>query len=267
MLGSRSEERYREAAASFGGHRVHPFIADLAEPASLKSALDSLAQSEVRVTDVVHCAAGGLEPMLRPLIRAVAAVGRLPAGPERDRALDDHREELARLVASTASAAWKVNLEGPRELFARLIDSLPSGARLITYSSIWTTTVATGGCPAFYRATAESKAAFEAWLADQSPRWAAGGISATVVVMPLIGDTSMGKLIDRHIGPLLGDAAEQEWRTTYVSMAGVTGAVTRLLLEPFATESPLRRLFLTGPGELRDDLDPRVAAAVSQLPL
>ncbi|TMD79834.1 MAG: SDR family NAD(P)-dependent oxidoreductase, partial [Chloroflexi bacterium] len=87
LLGSRSQTSYAEAVAPIGDDRVAPFIADFADPRSLEAALDRVEMALNRPTDIVHCAAGGLEPMLRPLLRATAALRRTEPGPEREAAI------------------------------------------------------------------------------------------------------------------------------------------------------------------------------------
>jgi NAD(P)-dependent dehydrogenase (short-subunit alcohol dehydrogenase family) len=264
VLGSRSEERYREVAARLGGGRLRPFVADLGDAVSLERALDALRRDGTRPTDVVHCAAGGLEPILRPLLRTLAATRRLPPGSERERALAAHRRRLGELVERTAELAWRVNSEGPRRVVAELAPALPPGARLVAYSSTWTAVLEAGGCPIFYRAIAESKAAFETWLSDRAQAWVQRRITPTIVVSPLIADTTMGRLIDRNLVPIVAEADRKRWRATFVSTADVTAAVTRLLTTRAA---PPPRLYVLGPGSVRHALDQDVIAAAGRVPL
>src|SRR2546426_4993991 len=164
LIGSRSAAGYDGAAAQVGSERVTPFLADMGKPASLDRALDELEASGVRPTDVVHCAAGGLEPLLRPLLRATAALRRTEPGPQREAAIARQRDELDRLVHQNATSAFEVNHEGPRWLFERLVPLLRDGGRIIVYSSLWSEGVRRGDCPAFYWSVAESKTQFEEWL-------------------------------------------------------------------------------------------------------
>jgi NAD(P)-dependent dehydrogenase (short-subunit alcohol dehydrogenase family) len=266
-LGSRSRERYEEVARHLGPRRVHPFIADLAEPASITRALATLLAEGPRPTDLVHSAAGGLEPILRPLLRTVAAVRRMTPGPERDAALAQHREELARLVEATSEVATRVNTEGPRVLVEGLAPALPRGARIVAFASIWSEAAERGGCPAFYGAVARSKLEFERWLAGAARGWVGRGIVATVLVGHIISDTSTGKLIDRNIAPLLSDEDQDRFRAGYVTTGETATAVADILTDRTRRPGILHRLYLAGAGGLALSVPPEVWAVAARVPL
>jgi NAD(P)-dependent dehydrogenase (short-subunit alcohol dehydrogenase family) len=266
VLGSRSEDRYRDAAARLPAGSVHPFIADLGDPESIDGALDQLELTERAPTDIAHCAAGGLEPMLRPLLRATTALRRRPAGPERAAALAKHREEMARQASESAALAWRVNVDGPKRLIARLAPRLPDGARIISYASIWSALFAAGAYPAFYRAVAESKDGLEAWFAAEAPGWSSRRISLTVLIGHILSDTSTGMLIDRNLAPLMAAEDQPEFRSAYISTADITAAATRVLAEPDPPTGVLRRLYVTTSGQMLDKIPPRVAAIAARVP-
>jgi NAD(P)-dependent dehydrogenase (short-subunit alcohol dehydrogenase family) len=262
-IGSRSRDSYEEAAARVGSDRVRPFLADIGDPASLDRAVDAIA--DARLTDVVHCAAGGLEPLLRPLLRATAALRRTEPGPEREAAIARHREELDRLVHENAAAAFAVNDEGPRRLLERLAPALPDGARVIVFSSLWSEGVRRGECPAFYWSVAESKTRFEEWLDARAREWNPR-IGAAVLVGHLISDTSMGKLIDRNLLPLMAPEDVASFRAGYVTSEEAAEATIEALTMPIEPGA-LRRYYLVGSPRLTTDPDPTIMAVVGRMPL
>jgi NAD(P)-dependent dehydrogenase (short-subunit alcohol dehydrogenase family) len=266
VVGARNENRYAEVAARLPAGLVHPFIADLADLATVDRALDGLESSGVSPTDIVHCAAGGLEPVVRPLLRAAVAQRKRPPGPARDAALAKHREELANRASAASSLAWRVNVEGPRQLIERLNPRLPEGARIITYASIWSALFEAGAYPAFYHAVAESKTGLEAWLAAEAPGWSSRRISVTVLIGHILSDTSTGMLIDRNLAPLMAEEDQPEFRSAYISTADITAAATRLLLEPDAPTGFLRRAYVTRSGGMLDEIPPEVAAMAARVP-
>jgi NAD(P)-dependent dehydrogenase (short-subunit alcohol dehydrogenase family) len=266
LLGARSRQRYEEVAAKFGGERLHPMIADLEERSSIEAGVRQLELDGIRPTDIVHCAAAGLEPILRPLMRSVVGLRRLPPGPDRDEAIERERKQLGRLVREHSGTATRVNFEGSRDAMSRLATSLPEGAQVIALSSMWSAGLRVGACPAFYRAVAESKVQFEDWLETQAPVWAGRGTSATVLVGHIISDTGSGKLIDRHVVPLMAEADQLRFRADYVTTAETTQALTRLLIER-PQPGAMRRVYLTGTGGLLDSKPDEAIAVAGRVPL
>jgi len=265
LLGSRSQTSYAEAVAPIGDDRVAPFIADFADPRSLEAALDRLEMALNRPTDIVHCAAGGLEPMLRPLLRATAALRRTEPGPMREAAIARHRDELDRLVHENATSAFEVNHEGPRWLFERLVPMMRDGGRIIAYSSLWSEGVRRGDCPAFYWSVAESKTQFEEWLDEAAHAWGSR-FSAAVLIGHLISDTSMGKLIDRNMVQFMAAEDVQPFRAGYITSDQAAEATIDALTRPIEPGA-LRRFYLAGSARLTTTLDTALMAVVGRMPL
>jgi len=265
LIGSRSAAGYDGAAGQVGSERVTPFLADMGKPASLDRALDELEASGVRPTDVVHCAAGGLEPMLRPLLRATAALRRTEPGPQREAAIARHRDELERLVHQNAESAFEVNDEGPRRMLARLASMLQDGARIIAFSSLWSEGVRRGDCPAFYWSVAESKTRFEEWLDAKARDWGSS-VRAAVLIGHLISDTSMGKLIDRNMVQFMAPADVAPFRAGYITSAQAAEATIDALTRPIEPGA-LRRFYLAGSATLTTTLDTTLMAVVGRMPL
>lgn len=267
VLGSRSQERYAEIAEHLGPVRVRPFIADLAEPASVTDALAGLLAEGPAPTDLVHSAAGGLEPILRPLLRAVAGLRRMPPGAERDEAIGRRRQELRQLVEVTSDAAMRVNAEGPRLLIEGLLPAFTNGARIIVFASLWSEGAASGLCPAFYGAVARSKTDFERWLDTEARAWVGRDIVATVLVGHIISDTSTGKLIDRNVVPLLSEDDQVQFRAGYVTTEETAAAVTEILTDATRRAGKLHRLYVFGGAALAAGVPPEILAAVGKVPL
>lgn len=266
LIGSRSEASYAEAAAKVGdGDGVAPFIADFADPASLENALDRLEMALSRPTDIVHCAAGGLEPLLRPLLRATAALRRTEPGPEREAAIKRQQAELERLVKDNSRTAFEVNHEGPRWLFQRLVPMLPDGGRIIVYSSLWSEGVRRGDCPAFYWSVAESKTQFEEWLDEAAHQWGSR-FCAAVLIGHLISDTSMGKLIDRNLVQFMAPEDVPPFRAGYITSEQAAEATIDALTRPLEGGA-LRRFYLAGSAKLTTELPSRLMAVVGRMPL
>lgn len=263
LIGSRSAGSYYDAESHVGEGRVRPFLADVGDLESLDRALESI--QDVRLTDVVHCAAGGLEPLLRPLLRATAAVKRTEPGPDRDAAMARHRAELEKLVHENSAAAFAVNDEGPRHMLERLAPALPDGARVIVFSSLWSEGVRRDECPAFYWSVAESKTRFEEWLDARSREWNPR-IRAAVLVGHLISDTSMGKLIDRNLLPLMAPDDVPPFRAGYVTSEDAAQATIEALTMPLEPGA-LRRYYLVGSPKLTTEPDPAIMEVVGRMPL
>jgi NAD(P)-dependent dehydrogenase (short-subunit alcohol dehydrogenase family) len=267
VIGTRSLDSYKEVAAELGDTLVRPFIADIGDRPSLERALDELDSGRVRPTDIIHCAAGGLEPILRPLLRLAAGLRRLEPGPERDDAIRRHEEEIKQLVQETSATAVNVNLDGPRHMIARLAPTLPDGARIVVFASVWSDGLREGACPAFYGAIADTKTRFEVWLDTPAKELRGRRILTTVLVGHIVSDTSTGKLIDRNIVPLMSSEDQALFRAGYVTTAEMATATISLLTEPEGQAGTLRRVFLVGSERLRDDVDPEMRAVVGRVPL
>ncbi len=265
LIGSRSEVSYSEAAANVGGEDVGPFIADFADRPSLKAALERVEHAPNRPTDVVHCAAGGLEPLLRPLLRAAAALRRTVPGPDREAAIKRQHSELERFVKDNSATAFEVNLEGPRWLFERLVPMLPDGGRIVVYSSLWSEGVRGGDCPAFYWSVAESKTQFGEWLDEAAHHWG-GRFGAVELIGHLISDTSMGKLIDRNLVQFMAPEDQPPFRAGYITSSEAAEATLNALIRPIEPGA-LRRFYLAGSATLTTDLDTTLRAVVGRMPL
>ena len=268
VVGTRRRERFDAIAAELGGGRLHPFLADLTDPAELDSALAAMTAEAPAVTDLVHSAAGGLEPIVRDLLRRVMGLRRVPPE-QRESALRSAREEVARLVAENRSAAMAINFEAPVRLVSRLVPALPRGGTVSFYSSLWSTFYGAAPVPRFYASVAESKLALERWLEERAPGWAERGLSTVIVSGHTTRDTSMGQLIDRHLAPLLPASRQEPFRRFFIDSAEMVAAEVDLLEQAAAGRLPpgLVRRYVYGPRVVAAEMDAGAEALADLIPL
>jgi len=257
ILGSRDSERFAKSAAELGNEGVHPFIADIADSAEIERQLRLMRASGLEPTDVIHAAAGGMEPLLRDVARLTAGLRKL-GGAELDRAHAAARAEVAPLVESTRELAMNVNCLSPLRLLDELVPSLPPGGTVIFYSSLWASLHPdTPQVPIFYEAVAEGKQGLERWLESRAGTWAAGRITTAVISAQPILNTRMGYLLDRFCADILSPADRECWRSTCVNSAELVDATLGIISRTGPRSSGgFIRVFIPGPGELADSIAP-----------
>src|SRR5207248_1640217 len=148
------------ATALGGGEKVHPFVADITDAGAVDAQIDLLTQSGLEPSDVIHCSAGGLEPVLRDLVRLSMGLRRV-SGAELDRAHAAAMVELAQLSIDARDMSMLMNFTAPSRLLARLAERLPGGATITFYTSLWSSMYPHPQVPAYYRSLAESKRRME----------------------------------------------------------------------------------------------------------
>jgi NAD(P)-dependent dehydrogenase (short-subunit alcohol dehydrogenase family) len=267
IIGSRDPARYASSAKELGEDGVHPFIADITDPAHVERGLDVMYRSGLQPTDVIHSAAGGMEPVLRDLVRLMTGLRRL-RGEEMDRAHAAARDELAQLVAGTRDYAMTVNCAAPSMLLDAVVARMAPGGSVTFYSHLWASLYPHRQIPIYYEAVAESKHALEAWLADRSREWESRHITTAVISSTVIGNTRMGYLLDRFCAEPMPPADRERWRSTYVSCSELVEA-TLGVVESAGQESSggLVRLYLSGPGVIVQHLKPDDSPMQYPIPL
>lgn len=255
VIGSRDWARYAHVANELGDKGFHPFIADITDPHQVELQLELMHSTKVEPTDIVHAAAGGLEPILRTLARVATRINEL-RGPEREQATAAAYSELASIVADTHRMAMTVNYSAPSMLLDRLAPSLPAGGSVIFYSSLWSSLYPHPQVPIYYKAVAESKNAMELWLEKQSASWSSRGVAVAIISATWIRDTRVGRFLDRFCAEIMPASDRTRWRSTYVSCAELVEA-TLEVLGPCGRRVPggLIRQFLCGPGQVSDHME------------
>jgi NAD(P)-dependent dehydrogenase (short-subunit alcohol dehydrogenase family) len=260
IIGSRDPDRYARTASELGGHRVHPFIADINDSAQVEHALELMHGGKLQPTDIVHAAAGGLEPVLRDVARLTIGLKRL-RGAELDQAHKAACNEVALLVGATLGLSHSVNFLAPSRLLDLLAPKLLAGGSVTFYSSLWSSFYPHPQVPAFYRGVAESKQAMEQWLEGRAYEWASSGITTAIISSQPILDTRMGYLLDRFCGELLAPADRDRWLSTCVNCADLVAATIGVVERSGSGSTDgLLRLFLPSSDDLVDHLasdDPR----------
>lgn len=267
VIGTRSRERYGAAAARLGGERVVPFIADLTDKDGVRRQLEALSGRGLRVSDVIHSAAGGLEPILGHLMRRLVRLRRL-SDVDLRAALQAFRAEMSTLVDGSRAFALRVNLEGPSALFEQVVDVLPPGGTLIYYTSLWSSLYGSLDVPCFYSAIAASKHAFEAWLDGRSETWTARGLNLAVVSGHIIKDSPMGDVIDRYMVPLLPASRRGVARSFFITTSDMVLTAVQVVADAACDgHGRFVRVFVPGHGQVIGRLDPTAPALSDSFPL
>jgi NAD(P)-dependent dehydrogenase (short-subunit alcohol dehydrogenase family) len=266
IIGSRDMNRYALTSTELGSQGVHPFIADVTNSRQVERALDLMSGSGLMATDVIHAAAGGMEPLLPDVARLVVGLRKF-RGPGLDQAHAAALEELASLVTGTRDLAMNVNYQAPSRLLDLLVQRMPDGGSVTFYSSLWASMHPHRQTPVFYKAVAEAKQALERWLENQAGKWRPRRITTSVISANVVLDTRMGHLLDRWCAEPLPPADRERLRSTYVKCSELVEA-TLGVLDNSGPRSVggLMRIYLPGPGEVSDRLardDPRMLLPVA----
>ncbi len=253
ILGTRDPEHFEQVRADLG-ERVHPFVADLVDDASVDAALERLEREALRPTDVIHSAAGGLETLLQDMVRIALGLRKL-RGAEFDAAHREGVRELRQLALDALPRSMEVNHHAPSRFLQKIVPTLPAGASVGYYTHFWGSLFPHPQVPAYYGSIAESKHVFESWLEQRAGGWATQGVTTYVLSTSVISDTRMGHLLDRYCATLMPAENREKWRATFVDCREVA-LVT--LDRFFGSNSPeadgLRRLFITRSGTTTDTL-------------
>src|SRR5205823_5235874 len=154
ILGTRDAEHYKVVADELKSSRVHAFIADLLDERAVDAELRRLERDGAAPTDLVHSAAGGLEGLLKDMIRIALGLRQL-TGAEFDRAHQQGVRELQGLAAESLDRSMAVNLHAPARLFARVGDQIPGGS-FVFFTHFWGSLFPHPQIPAYYGSIAES---------------------------------------------------------------------------------------------------------------
>jgi NAD(P)-dependent dehydrogenase (short-subunit alcohol dehydrogenase family) len=256
IIGSRDPDRFATAAAELGHEGVHPFIADLINPQQVEREIEILRNRGLRPTDVIHAAAGGMESVLRDLVRLMIGLRGL-IGHEKDRAHAAARDELAPLVAASREFALTVNCKAPSQLLDLIVPSMAAGGTVTFYSHLWASLYPHPQVPIYYDAVAESKHAFEGWLERHASEWASHGITTAIISTNLIGNTRMGSLLDRFCAEPMPAADRLRWRSSFVNCSDIVDATLGVIDRAAdGSQAGLVWLFIPTPGELTDQVGP-----------
>ena len=252
LIGTRVSERYEAAAAALGGdRRIHPFVCDIRDEHLTRDRIHELRDQRLEPTDVIHCAAAGLESLLRDLVRISIALRR-KNGIELERAHREAMAELERLSEGALEEAVYANLVAPSNLLDAVAKTLPPQATIVYFTSLWSSFQPHPQVPAYYQSLADSKQRMERWLEKRAEAWSE--LSVVVISSPVVIDTRMGEIIDRHCASLMPGADRERWRSTFVRCSDLVEAMLAVITPP-ERRAGFRRVFLPGDGRVVSSLD------------
>lgn len=268
VVGTRDDDRYAALAGALGHTRVEPFIVDITDDDAVRRQLTRLLAHESPVTDLVHCAAGGLDPIMRRLLRTFMRLRRLPSS-ERHAEMERLDVDLQSWMDETREFALRVNFEAARTLTECVVPYLPADGTVVFYSSLWSSFHGRGCTPAFYRSVAESKLAFERWLIEKAPAWASRQIAATIISGHVIRDTQLGEVIDKYVVPLLPDGSQERIRSFFIDKAAMVAATMRTLTarETGSSRGSAHHLYVFGRDQVVEHLPLDALEVVLRMPL
>lgn len=272
-VGTRSRDNYfkvlqelQKTDPLFDGERVHPFTADISSQKQVDAALINLDTRGFAPTDVVHAAAGGMEPFLAKVGLGMARLARVPED-QHEAACGKFAQESREWALSAMGLATSVNYEGPRYITERLVEG--GGLNnIVDESSLWTTFRDRVWVPGFYHGISSTKGMFEKWLEVEDTLDAAK-VSRTIVTGYVIGDTDVGKAFLRFMLPLFPESKQEDVSSTFIQRSDMVRATRMALLrEGVEVAQLVRRLYVYGPnGQISNELSPDSAVFAVRLPI
>lgn len=204
IIGTRSEKRFAEAKDRIG-ERVTPLIADLSTPEAGVAAAEGLILSGMIPTDIILSAAGGMESFLKPIATDLLRLQRADSEEAKESRIKTIQGKIATGTIEHWSGAQGINFEGQKAFIETLIPHLKPGAKIIDYSSLWSSIYGREGAniPNFYKIIAGTKHMMEDWMDTHGRELADKGIYTGIVSGHLITDSETGRMLDRFLLPLL----------------------------------------------------------------
>lgn len=255
ILGTRSVSSYEKMAEDFGGERVYPFIADVTKSDQVQGAFDLLVHLNKVPTDVVLCAAGGLEELLDPKKGVALDTGRLRRfkGEERNNRIGELKKAFILEVQNTMEYAEAINYNAQIDLVQKWIQTPSHGPRrLIFESSLWSSIYGDESVttPEFYRSIASTKHKFEEWLTENAEWLVAKGIYPAILSGNIVLDSNIGQFVNTLLKPLLTEEEQEVLDESYLFRKDMVLENANILLSDPRTwgKYPLRR-FLVRRGE------------------
>ena len=181
IIGTRSREHFEKAAGNLTEGKTYPFIADLTKENQVREEIMHLATENNLPTDFIHSAAGGMEAFLGGITFNLARLLKIKDQKERQVKIEVLRERVAEEVNKYQSFAQAINFNGAKALMEEMYSILPEGARLIYYSSPWSSLYNQAKTPLFYQPIAGTKHMMEEWLSENSKRFTDKGIYPAII--------------------------------------------------------------------------------------
>lgn len=253
-FGTRKKGNFDNLVAQFA-NGPFPVVGDISDPREIISEIKRLKREGVEITDVVHAAAGGLEPILFNLMKKlivpwrkkpIADEEKLPAI---QKVVENHYQEAMR-------RSEKINYEGPKRFVEELISILPNGSRFIFLSSLWSSFYGQVTTPHFYEPIASLKKRFEEFMVSSIGDFVFQGVYPAIVSGNLLTDTDLGKTFEDLQTTVPGSITfmTNEPLPTTNNMARAT--MDLLVSDPTRWGSLPAYRFVTRPNTIMTDLQP-----------
>lgn len=233
-------------------HEPTPFIADLTQPDQVSTAISSVREKGIaQFTDVISCAAGGIEKDKMAIGRILAALRRSKRekGEVPQEEIDKIRGVIEGIVLFDLSFARDINVVALQRLIGEIREGnmLREGGHIIQLSSLPSSFFTEGvPIPSFYKGVAQAKHEAEVWLTGQAQALASEGLTTTIISGDVIGDSAIGDLYKTVAGIFYPEEVIRAKPPfiTKADMAGATIQALRSQLEP--GEVLPRRIYVLG---------------------
>lgn len=254
-IGTRKQGNFDNISEQFDGS-AFPVVGDISEPAQIVRAIENLAREGIIVTDVVHAAAGGLEPILFNLSKLFLKWKKAGDSTPDEQKLPLAKEVVEEYFEEAQKRSHKINFEGPANLLDELREMLPYGSRFIFFSSLWSSFFGKVPSPHFYEPIASVKRRFEMYLEASLEDLLLKGMYPAIVSGSVLADT---KLADSIIGlrdTIPGSITVQN-NLPFPKTEDMVKATVGLLTSDPQMWGPLpAKRYVIGPNQIVDNLDP-----------
>jgi NAD(P)-dependent dehydrogenase (short-subunit alcohol dehydrogenase family) len=251
IIGTRNEDNFNKSATILGNEKVQPFIADLSDEAQIKNAIAKLKSQNLRPTDIVHSAAGGMESFLQKSGFKLRRLQRITDESEKQEKISELRTELIEKVKLSLPEAKRINYEGPKIFFEQMADILAPNSKIIYYSSLWSSVFGQkeADIPEFYKGIASTKNLFERWMDENADKLVKRGIYPAIISGHLIADSKAGKAVSHFILPLASPQSKELMEKSFIAKTDMVKAtLDALQSDPKKWDEVPLRLFVTREG-------------------
>ena len=258
LFTSRSPEKLEQMqrASSFS-QSLLPLVLDVTKTSHIRQIKELLDNSNIQPDFLVLSSAGGLEKLMRPILKYLINLKRLKPAERADK-LKEFDSFITQQIEQhqVHQHAIAVNFQGNVNVFEALVPHLAEGAEVVYISSGPSSFAEISGIPSFYHWVAYTKRMFELHLAGRSVQLSERGIRASIVTGGLLADTKMGELLITGLS-FLGDNHLFPDGYEFPTTADMAKAATEVLGGSHRVELgiPYYR-YVVGRGDIQDQVDP-----------
>ncbi|OGK20363.1 hypothetical protein A2866_04695 [Candidatus Roizmanbacteria bacterium RIFCSPHIGHO2_01_FULL_39_8] len=248
VLGTRRPDHFRDANKLFD-NSAYGMIGDVGEPENLVKQVKDLRDEGVVVTDFIHSAASGLEPITWPLTKELIKwkTRPIPGGERLTRLQQIVHDNYDKALGKSK----RVNLNGPKELLTGLSEILPEGFTFIFMSSLWSTFYGQVETAHFYVPIASVKHQFEQCLTQLN-----ANIFPSIVSGSVLKDTDLAFMI-KTLSDQVPGAVVKSYNQEFPSTVDMAEATIDLLMTKPENLGHLPAVrYVIGPNEIVSDFSP-----------